>query len=58
MTPALFVLLVLGVITCIGLARPLPVLSGFALALAGLPVYRVLAARGAVKRRTTDGGVR
>lgn len=57
-TPALFVLFVLTVIAFIALARPLPALAGIALALSGLPVYRVLAARGAVGRSGADGGAR
>lgn len=49
--PALFVLLVLAVVLFVGIARPVPALSGFALVLAGMPVYDVLAKRGAVGRR-------
>ena len=44
-TPALFVGSGAVVISLIALARPLPALTGFALALAGLPAYQVLAAR-------------
>jgi hypothetical protein len=40
----------------IGIARPLPALAGFALVLAGLPVYEILAKRGTVSRR--PGGFR
>ena len=44
-TPAIFAGSGAVVITLIALARPLPALAGFALALAGLPAYQVLAAR-------------
>lgn len=50
-TPALFVLLVVAVVVLVAIARPVPALSGFALVLAGLPVYGGLARRGAVRRR-------
>jgi APA family basic amino acid/polyamine antiporter len=43
-TPALFVILVLGVIVFIALARPLPALGGLVLVLIGLPAYRLFAA--------------
>ncbi len=46
-TPLLFVVFVLGVILLVALARPLPALLGFALVLAGLPFYRIVAERGA-----------
>jgi hypothetical protein len=42
-THALFVLLFVAVVLLIGIARPLPALSGFALVLGGLPVYDVFA---------------
>ena len=49
-TPALFVSLVVLVVLLIGIARPVPALAGFALVLAGLPVYGALARRGDVRR--------
>jgi basic amino acid/polyamine antiporter, APA family len=55
-TPALFVLFVLAVVAVVALARPLPALAGFVLALAGLPVYRIFAARRAAVGRTWNGG--
>ena len=57
-TPALFVLLVFAVAVVIALARPLPALAGFALMLIGLPVYRILAARGALGGSVPNGGAR
>lgn len=53
--PALFVLLVAAVVLLVSVARPIPALSGFALVLAGLPVYELLAKRGAVGGR--PGGI-
>jgi basic amino acid/polyamine antiporter, APA family len=55
-TPALFVLLVFAVVVVIALARPVPALAGFALMLIGLPVYRVLAAGGALGGPASNGG--
>jgi APA family basic amino acid/polyamine antiporter len=57
-TPALFVLLVFAVVVVIALARPLPALTGFALMLTGLPVYGILAARGALRGSVSHGGTR
>jgi basic amino acid/polyamine antiporter, APA family len=54
--PALFVLLVAVVVVTVAVARPIPALSGFALVLAGLPVYGALAARGTIRR--PEGGGR
>ena len=56
-TPALFVLFLVAVIACVTLVRPRQAVAGFALVLVGVPVYRFLAARGAVKT-VTDGGAR
>lgn len=56
-TPVLFVLFLGAVIGCITLARPRQVLAGFALVLLGVPVYRFLSSRGAL-RAETDGGAR
>lgn len=50
-TTALFVLLVVAVVLLMAVARPLPALSGFALVLAGLPLYGPLAKPGPVGRR-------
>ena len=44
-TPAFFAGSGVVVIALIALARPLPALAGFALALAGLPAYRIFEAR-------------
>jgi APA family basic amino acid/polyamine antiporter len=55
-TPALFVLFLVAVILTVALARPLQAVAGFALVLIGLPVHRVLAARGALGRAVSDGG--
>lgn len=49
-TLVLFLLFVGAVVVLIGFARPLPALSGFAIVLAGLPVYGALIGRGAVGR--------
>lgn len=57
-TTALFVLLVFAVIALIALARPVQALAGFALMLIGVPVYRVLAVRGALGGRISNGGTR
>jgi basic amino acid/polyamine antiporter, APA family len=54
--PALFVFLVAVVVVTVAVARPIPALSGFALVLAGMPVYGELAARGAIGR--PEGGGR
>jgi APA family basic amino acid/polyamine antiporter len=54
--PAMFVLLVAAVVVTVVVARPIPALSGFALVLAGMPVYGELAARGAIGR--PEGGGR
>ncbi|HEY1435218.1 MAG TPA: amino acid permease [Thermoanaerobaculia bacterium] len=54
-TPALFVVFLTAVIACVTLARPRQALAGFALVLLGIPVYPLLASRGAV-RVETDGG--
>lgn len=50
-TLVLFVLFIAVVVVLIAVARPLPALSGFAIVLAGLPVYGALAGRGAVGRQ-------
>jgi APA family basic amino acid/polyamine antiporter len=47
-TAMLFVLLVVTVVLLIAVARPVPALSGFALVLAGLPLYGPLARHGAL----------
>ena len=53
-TPAAFVLFLGAVIACLRLARPRQAAAGFALVLAGVPVYHILlAARGA--RQDRDG---
>jgi hypothetical protein len=48
-TPSLFVLLLLAVVAFIALAHPVPALAGCALVLIGLPLYRVLLSRGAIR---------
>jgi APA family basic amino acid/polyamine antiporter len=55
-TPALFVLLILAVVTLVVLARPLQALAGFLLVGIGLPVYRIFAAR-ALGARTPNGEI-
>jgi basic amino acid/polyamine antiporter, APA family len=54
-TPALFVLFLLAVVALVALARPLPAVGGIALVLCGLPIYRILAARGAIGARRSKG---
>ena len=54
-TPALFVLFLAGATVLMAVARPLQALAGFAVAAAGLPVYSLLAARGAFARSATGG---
>jgi APA family basic amino acid/polyamine antiporter len=56
-TPLLFFVFVLGVILLVALARPFPALLGFALVLAGLPFYRIVAEREvAAATKNSDGG--
>ena len=47
-TPALFALLILGVVASIALARPLQALAGFTIVLLGIPAHRILSSRGAL----------
>jgi APA family basic amino acid/polyamine antiporter len=56
-TPALFLVFLGAVIVCITLARPKQVLAGFALVLLGVPAYRFLSSRGAL-RASEEGGPR
>jgi APA family basic amino acid/polyamine antiporter len=56
LTPALFVIFLVAVIAVIALAHPVPAVAGFALVLAGLPVYGFLAARGSIGPPISRGG--
>jgi len=57
-TPALFVLLVVGVIVLIAVIRPLQATAGFALVLLGVPAHKILAARGALTEHVSKGANR
>jgi APA family basic amino acid/polyamine antiporter len=53
--PGSFVLLLVTVVSMVAAARPVQALSGVAIVLIGLPVYRLLRARGALARHVPQG---